>query len=45
MDLDRTIETEILSEDEGKEKARQYLESKGYTSMKDTYYLKQNGIN
>ena len=44
MDSDRTIETEILSEDEAKEKARQYLGSKGYTNMKDTYYLKQNGI-
>lgn len=44
MDSDREITTEILSEDEAKEKARQYLESKGYTNMKDTYYLKQNGI-
>jgi germination protein YpeB len=44
MDSDREIATEILSEDEAKEKARQYLEAKGYTNMKDTYYLKQNGI-
>ena len=44
MDSDREITTEILSEDEAKEKARQYLEAKGYTNMKDTYYLKQNGI-
>ena len=44
MDSDREITTEILSEDEAKGKAIQYLESKGYTNMKDTYYLKQNGI-
>ena len=44
MDLDRDITTEILSEDEAKEKARQYLEEKGYTNMKDTYFVKQGGI-
>lgn len=44
MDSDREITAEVLSEDEAKEKARQYLEDKGYTNMKDTYYLKQNGV-
>lgn len=44
MNSDRNVETQILEETEAIQKVREFLESKGYENMKETYYLKQNGI-
>ena len=44
MDRNREVETEIISQEEADKKAKEYLESKGFKNMKETYYLKQSGI-
>ena len=44
MNTDRNVNSEIISQEEADEKGKQYLESKGFTNMKETYYLKQEGI-
>ncbi|MCI8654713.1 MAG: germination protein YpeB [Clostridia bacterium] len=44
MNSNRNVETQILEETEAIQKAREFIESKGYTNMKETYYLKQNGV-
>ena len=44
MDKNRDVSAEIISQDEANEKAKQYLEEKGFSNMKETYYLKQSGI-
>lgn len=38
------VETEILSQEQADEIGKQLLENFGYTNMKETYYLKENGI-
>ena len=40
----RNVDAEIISQDEANEKGKQYLESKGFPNMKETYFLKQDGI-
>lgn len=44
MDKNREVTTEVISQEEADEKAKQYLEEKGFKNMKETYYLKQSGI-
>lgn len=44
MNFDKNVTTEIISEDEAKTKAKEFLDSKGYTNMKATYYINQGGI-
>ena len=44
MNYNRNVETEIISADEANEKALKFLEEKGYTNMKENYYLTQQGI-
>lgn len=44
MNSNRNIETQIIEETEAIQKAREFLESKGFTNMKETYYLKQDGV-
>ena len=44
MDKNRDVSAEIISQDEANEKAKQYLKEKGFSNMKETYYLKQSGI-
>ena len=44
MDRNREVTTEIISQEEANKKAKEYLESKGFKNMKETYYLKQSGI-
>lgn len=44
MNSTRDVEAEIISEDEADEKAQEFLEAKGFSNMKKTYYLKQEGI-
>lgn len=44
MNFNRTVDAEIISQEEANEKGKQYLEQKGFPGMKETYYLKQEGI-
>ena len=44
MNSNRDISTEIISQEEANEKGKEFLNSKGFTNMKETYYLKQEGI-
>ena len=44
MNCNRNVEEEILSVDEADKKALEFLNSKGFTSMKKTYYIKEAGV-
>ena len=44
MNSNREVNTEIISQDEANRKGKEFLEEKGFKSMKETYYLKQDGI-
>lgn len=44
MNSNRNVSAQILEETEAVQKAKEFLDSKGYTSMKETYYIKQDGI-
>lgn len=44
MNTNREVNAEVISQEEADKKAKQYLEEKGFQNMKETYYLKQEGI-
>lgn len=44
MNSNRDVNTEIISQDEANQKGKDFLDSHGFTNMKETYYLKQDGI-
>ena len=44
MNSDRDINSEILSYEEANQKGKEFLDKKGFINMKETYYLKQDGI-
>ena len=44
MNTNRNVSTEVITQEEANEKGKQYLENKGFPNMKETYYLKQEGI-
>ena len=44
MNANREVNAEVISQEEADEKGKQYLEEKGFQNMKETYYLKQEGI-
>lgn len=44
MNANRDVNTESITQEQADEKGKQYLESKGFSNMKETYYLKQDGI-
>lgn len=44
MNANRDVKAETISQEEANSKGKKFLESKGFTSMKETYYLKQDGI-
>lgn len=44
MNSNRDVNTEIISQDEANEKGKQFLDNHGFPNMKETYYLKQDGI-
>lgn len=44
MNYDRDVSAEVISDEEAKQKAQEFLEAKGFTNMKSTYYIKQGGI-
>lgn len=44
MNYNRDIGAEILLQEEANEKGKTFLKEKGFSNMKETYYLKQDGI-
>ncbi len=44
MNSNRDVTSEVISQDEANQKGKEFLEKKGFTNMKETYYLKQDGI-
>ena len=44
MNTDREVSSEIISQEEANKKGKEFLNSKGFQNMKETYYLKQDGI-
>lgn len=44
MNYNRNIEAESISQERADEIGKDFLNSKGFPNMKETYYLKQNGI-
>ena len=44
MNSNRNVNTEIISQEEANEKGKEFLQSHGYPNMKETYYLRQDGI-
>ena len=44
MNSDRQVNTEVIIQEEANEIGKKYLEEKGFPNMKETYFLKQEGI-
>ncbi len=44
MNANREVNSEVISQEEADEKGKAFLEAKGFKNMKETYYLKQEGI-
>ena len=44
MNSNRTVNSEIISQEEANEIGKEFLNNKGLNNMKETYYLKQDGI-
>lgn len=44
MNSNRAVNSEIISQEEADKKGKEFLENKGFKDMKETYYLKQEGI-
>ena len=44
LNSDRQVKDENLTQDQANEKGKQYLNSKGFQNMKQTYFLKNEGV-
>lgn len=44
MNSNRDVNTEIISQEEANQKGKEFLNNHGFNDMKETYYLKQDGI-
>lgn len=44
MNSNRDVNSEVISQDDAKDKGKKFLAEKGFPNMKETYYLKQEGI-
>lgn len=44
MNSNRGVNTEIISQEEANSKGKEFLNNHGFNDMKETYYLKQDGI-
>jgi germination protein YpeB len=44
MNTNRSVNSEIISQEEANEIGKKYLADKGFPNMQETYYLKQQGI-
>ena len=44
MNSNRNVNTEVISQEEANSKGKEFLSNHGFKDMKETYYLKQDGI-
>ena len=44
MNFNRDVNTEVITQEEANENGKRYLNEKGFSNMKETYYLKQEGV-
>ena len=44
MNTNREVNSEVISQEEADQKGKEFLNAKGFKNMKETYYLKQEGI-
>ena len=44
MNSDREVNSEVISQEDANEKGKEYLRTKGFDNMKETYFLKQQGV-
>lgn len=44
MNSNRNVNAEIISQEEANQKGKEFLTNHGFKNMKETYYLKQDGI-
>lgn len=44
MNYNRNVEAETISQERANELGKQFLDSRGINNMKETYYIKQDGI-
>lgn len=44
MNVNRDVDVEAITQEEANQKGKDFLNSKGFKNMKETYYLKQEGI-
>ena len=44
MNSNRSVNTEVISQEEANSKGKEFLSNHGFKDMKETYYLKQDGI-
>lgn len=44
MNSNRSVNTEVISQEEANQKGKEFLSNHGFKDMKETYYLKQDGI-
>ena len=44
MNYNRNVEAETISQEQANEKGKEFLVNQGFQNMKETYYLKQDGI-
>lgn len=44
MNANRQVHTEVISQEQASEIGKEFLTNKGFPNMKETYYLKQEGI-
>lgn len=44
MNSNRNVNTEMISQEEANQKGKEFLNSHDFSNMKETYYLKQDGI-
>ena len=44
MNVNRDVDVEAITEEDANKKGKDFLNSKGFENMKETYYLKQEGI-
>lgn len=44
MNYNRKVDTEVISQEEANNKGKEFLQSHGFENMKETYYLKEEGV-
>ena len=44
MNTNREVNSEVISQEEANQKGKEYLQAREFKDMKETYYLKQDGI-